>query len=46
MGNSIASTASHQYFQNNQQILKEVSIDVLAGEFVFLIGKTGTGKVV
>ena len=31
-------------YQNKQCILKKVNIDVQAGEFVFLIGKTGTGK--
>ena len=44
MGNSIVQLQAASIFQNNQQILKEVSIDVLTGEFVFLIGKTGTGK--
>ena len=31
-------------YQNKQCILKGVDIDVQSGEFVFLIGKTGTGK--
>lgn len=31
-------------FQNKQCILKAVSFEVMPGEFVFLIGKTGTGK--
>ena len=31
-------------YQNKQCILKKVNVDVQAGEFVFLIGKTGTGK--
>ena len=44
MGNSIVQLQAASIFQNNQLILKEVSIDVSAGEFVFLIGKTGTGK--
>ena len=30
--------------QNNQTILSDVNIEVEQGEFVFLIGKTGTGK--
>ncbi len=30
--------------QNNQTILRDVNIEVEQGEFVFLIGKTGTGK--
>ena len=44
MGNSIVQLQAATIFQNKQLILKEVSIDVSAGEFVFLIGKTGTGK--
>lgn len=31
-------------FQNKQCILKGVNVEVTPGEFVFLIGKTGTGK--
>ncbi len=30
--------------QNNQTILDNVNLEVKSGEFVFLIGKTGTGK--
>ena len=30
--------------QNNQTILRDINIEVEQGEFVFLIGKTGTGK--
>ena len=30
--------------QNKQTILSDVNIEVKSGEFVFLIGKTGTGK--
>ena len=30
--------------QNKQTILSDVNIEVESGEFVFLIGKTGTGK--
>jgi len=44
MGNSIVQLHAASIFQNKQLILKDVSIDVSAGEFVFLIGKTGTGK--
>lgn len=31
-------------YQGNSQILQQVNISVLAGEFVYLVGKTGTGK--
>ena len=44
MGNSIVQLHAASIYQNKQLILKDVSIDVSAGEFVFLIGKTGTGK--
>ena len=30
--------------QNKQTILNDVNIEVQQGDFVFLIGKTGTGK--
>ena len=30
--------------QNNQTILSDVNIEVQQGDFIFLIGKTGTGK--
>ena len=44
MGNPVLALNTATIYQNNQPILEEVSIEVLAGEFVFLIGKTGTGK--
>ena len=44
MGTPIVQLQQANIYQNKQCILKEVDIDVLAGEFVFLIGKTGTGK--
>ena len=44
MGQSIVQLQNAFIFQNKECILKEVNIDVLPGEFVFLIGKTGTGK--
>ena len=44
MGNSIVQLQAATIFQNKQLILKEVSIDVSAGEFVFLIGKTGNSE--
>ena len=35
MGNSIVQLHAASIFQNKQLILKDVSIDVSAGEFVF-----------
>ena len=31
-------------FQNDKPILENLNIEVAKGEFVFLIGKTGSGK--
>ena len=31
-------------FQDNKSILENVNIEVAKGDFVFLIGRTGTGK--
>jgi len=31
-------------FQDNHQILKDVNLEISRGEFVYLIGKVGTGK--
>ena len=44
MGTPIVQLQQVNIYQNKQCILKAVDIDVKAGEFVFLIGKTGTGK--
>jgi cell division transport system ATP-binding protein len=33
-----------EIFQGNSHILKDVNLSVAQGEFVYLIGKTGTGK--
>ena len=44
MGQSIVQLQNASIFQDEECILKQVNIDVLPGEFVFLIGKTGTGK--
>lgn len=44
MPQSIVSLHQASIFQNQQCILSAVTIDVEPGEFVFLIGKTGTGK--
>ena len=44
MSNSVLKLQEISISQNNNLILKEVSIDVKEGEFVYLIGKTGSGK--
>ena len=44
MGTPIVQLQQVNIYQNKQCILKAVDIDVQAGEFVFLIGKTGMGK--
>lgn len=44
MGQSIVHIKDASIFQNKQLILSKVSIEVSSGDFVFLIGKTGTGK--
>tara|TARA_Y100000768_G_scaffold252612_1_gene191920 strand:- start:90 stop:770 length:681 start_codon:yes stop_codon:yes gene_type:complete len=44
MSKFILSFSDADIIQNNKIILSKVSIDILPGEFVFLIGRTGTGK--
>ena len=44
MDTSILQLKNATIFQNKQCILSDVNVDVKAGEWVFLIGKTGTGK--
>jgi cell division transport system ATP-binding protein len=44
MGHSIVHLKDVSIFQNKQLILSKVSVEVSSGDFVFLIGKTGTGK--
>ena len=44
MSKFILSFSDDDIIQNNKIILSKVSIDILPGEFVFLIGRTGTGK--
>ena len=44
MSKFILSFSDADIIQNGKMILSKVSIDVLPGEFVFLIGRTGTGK--
>ena len=44
MSKFILSFSNADIIQNRKIILSKVSIDVLPGDFVFLIGRTGTGK--
>ena len=44
MSESILKLNSASIFQDKNLILNEVNIDVKKGEFVYLIGKTGSGK--
>tara|TARA_Y100000994_G_scaffold232113_1_gene219103 strand:- start:10228 stop:10899 length:672 start_codon:yes stop_codon:yes gene_type:complete len=41
---SIISLENAQIYQRNHLILKDVSFKINSGEFVYLIGKTGSGK--
>ncbi len=42
--NSIISLENAQIYQHNHLVLKDVSLNITKGEFVYLIGKTGSGK--
>ena len=44
MSNNIVSFSDATIKQNGKTVLKDVSIDVPEGSFVFLIGRTGSGK--
>ena len=44
MSESVLKLDRASIFQDKNLILKEVNIDVKKGEFVYLIGKTGSGK--
>lgn len=44
MSNSVLKLQEVSIIQNNNLILNRVNIDVKKGEFVYLIGKTGSGK--
>lgn len=44
MAESIVSMKHAQIYQGNSLILGDVNIEVGKGEFVYLVGKTGTGK--
>jgi cell division transport system ATP-binding protein len=44
MSDSVLKLQNVSIFQNDSLILNEVNIDVKEGDFVYLIGKTGSGK--
>ena len=44
MAESIVSLSNAKIFQGSNLILQDVNINVNKGEFVYLVGKTGTGK--
>lgn len=44
MAESIVSLQNAKIFQGENEILQDVNINVNKGEFVYLVGKTGTGK--
>ncbi|PIF01615.1 MAG: phosphonate ABC transporter ATP-binding protein [Maribacter sp.] len=44
MPESILSLSNVGVFQKENMVLNEVSLDIKKGEFVYLIGKTGSGK--
>jgi len=41
---SIINIANLSVFQKNRLVLTNVNLDVLQGEFIYMIGKTGSGK--
>lgn len=44
MAEAIVSLKDAKIFQGDSLIIDEVNIEILKGDFVFLVGKTGTGK--
>ena len=44
MSNSVLKLQEVSIFQNSKLVLKNINIDIHQGEFVYLIGKTGSGK--
>ncbi|RAR49117.1 cell division ATP-binding protein FtsE [Flavobacterium lacus] len=44
MSNTIASLKNVTIFQEQNMILKNVSLEVNRGDFIYIIGKTGSGK--
>ncbi len=44
MGESIVNLKDVAVFQKENMVLKDITLEVKKGEFVYLIGKTGSGK--
>ena len=44
MSNTVLSLKNASIYQGNSLILSDVNVDIIKGEFVYLIGKTGSGK--
>ena len=44
MSESVVSLVNANIYQGHNLILQDVSFEVSRGEFVYLVGKTGTGK--
>jgi cell division transport system ATP-binding protein len=44
MSNSVLKLQEVSIFQNNKLVLQDINIDINQGEFIYLIGKTGSGK--
>lgn len=44
MGETIVSIRHANIYQGNNMVLQDVNLNVNRGEFVYLVGKTGTGK--
>ncbi len=44
MSTSIASLSNVTIYQDQNMVLKNISIEVNQGDFIYIIGKTGTGK--
>ena len=44
MSSSVLSLKNTSIFQDENKVLDNINIDVKQGEFVYLIGKTGSGK--
>ena len=44
MSNSVLQLKKASIYQGNSLVLSEVNVDISKGEFVYLIGKTGSGK--
>ena len=44
MSNTVLSLKNASIYQGNSLILSDVNVDISKGEFVYLIGKTGSGK--